>query len=73
VQRELSEVDTEISLLRGKVEDSNDWKKVLKSKIEDSRNIKLCYEMVTFLSGETPFENLNNTEMQTNIRNKLMT
>jgi hypothetical protein len=39
-------------MLRGKVEDIGDWKKAIKSKVLEFKNLRLCYELVMYLSGE---------------------
>ena len=58
-------------MLRGKVEDFPDWKKAVKAKVLDFRNLRMCYELVMFLCGETPNENISHNEMSYAIRKKI--
>lgn len=55
----------------GKVEDFGDWKKAVKAKMLEFRNLRLCYEMVMFLCNEPSNENISHNEMNYVIRSKI--
>ena len=57
-------------MLKNKVEEFPDWKKAVKAKVLEFRNLRLCYELVMFLSGEQSNEKISHNEMSYVIRTK---
>ena len=53
------------------MEDFGDWKKAVKAKMLEFRNLRLCYEMVMFLCNEPSNENISHNEMNYVIRSKI--
>ena len=39
-------------MMKGKIEEYSDWKRAAKAKVLEFKNLRLCYEVVMFLSGE---------------------
>lgn len=52
-------MDYEMAMMRNKIEEFPDWKKAVKSKAQEVRNTRLCYEMIMFLSGEPHVDNIS--------------
>lgn len=57
--QEIDDVEYEIAMMRNKIEDFPDWKRAVKAKSGDVKNTRLLYEIVMFLSGENPADNVS--------------
>lgn len=71
IDQEIEEIECEINGCRGRVEEFSDWKKAIKSKVLEFKNLRLCYELVMFLSGEQANESASHSDMSYVIRTKL--
>ncbi len=58
-------------MMRNKVEEFGDWKKAVKAKMNDIKNIRIVYEVVMFLSGEQTSYTINQNDMRNIIRAKV--
>lgn len=58
-------------MMRNKVEEFGDWKKAVKAKMNDIKNIRIVYEVVMFLSGEQTSNTINQNDMRNIIRAKV--
>lgn len=71
IDQEIDELEYEINGLKNKVEEFTDWKKAVKAKVLEFRNLRLCYELVMFLCDEPSNQNISHNEMSYVIRSKI--
>lgn len=68
---ESDELNYEMAMMRNKIDDYQDWKKSIKIKLPEVKNIRLCYELIMFLSGESSSQSITLMEMKNVIKTKL--